>query len=93
MPKKLTFKQCLVHLWGFLKDHRVKLLTGLFLVLVMQVIYAVMPSIEGMITTQLQLDVTQMAKGVPGAHIQMNVIVRILLMLLGVYLIKITSSW
>ncbi|TGY65405.1 ABC transporter ATP-binding protein [Dubosiella muris] len=92
MPKKLTFKQCLVHLWGFLKDHRVKLLTGLFLVLVMQVIYAVMPSIEGMITTQLQLDVTQMAKGVPGAHIQMNVIVRILLMLLGVYLIKITSQ-
>ena len=93
MPKKLTFKQCLGHLWKFLKHHKTKLFVGLFLVIVMQVIYAIMPSVEGMITTQLQIDVTAMARHVPGAHIQMNIILRILGMLGIIYLCKITSQF
>lgn len=93
MPKKLTFKQCLAHLWRFLKAHKIKLFIGLFLVIVMQIIYAIMPSIEGMITTQLQKDVGAMADHVPGAHIQMNIIVRILGVLLAVYIVKISSQF
>lgn len=93
LPKNLTFRQCLFHLWRYLKPNQKKLWIGLALVAFMQVIYVIMPLAEGRITTQLQLDVQDMNAGIPGAHIQMDVIFRMLMVLLGIYLVKITSQF
>ena len=87
MEKKLTFRQCLVHLIAFLKPNSAKLLFGLGLVIATNVIYALMPTVEGQITSQIQLDLQ--------AHqpINMAVIGRIIATLLVIYLCKITFQF
>lgn len=87
MEKKLTFRQCLVHLIAFLKPNSAKLLFGLGLVIATNVIYALMPTVEGQITSQIQLDLQ--------AHqpINMAVIGRIIAALLVIYLCKITFQF
>lgn len=52
-----------------------------FLVVLMQVIYAIMPSVEGQITSQLQYDIMYR-----DSHIQMDKIVHILGILLCIFL-------
>lgn len=93
MSDKLTARQCLAHLWTYLKPHQRKLWIGLFLSVILQVIYAYMALPEAEITNQIQKDLTAMAQGVTGAHIQMDIIVRILWGLLLTYLLKITLQF
>lgn len=93
IEKTLTIRQCLSRLMVWLRPNRKKLFAGIFMVVIANLTYIVMPVTEGRITTQLQRDLTDMSQGLPGAHIQMDVIVGILGMLLGIYLIKITSQF
>ncbi len=88
MSKKLRFRECLEHLYPYLKRHQLKLWIGLFLVVLMQVIYAIMPSVEGQITSQLQYDIMYR-----DSHIQMDKIVHILGILLCIFFVKITSQF
>lgn len=87
MDKKLTFRQCIHHLLRFLKPNRHKLLLGLALVVVCQVTYALMPSVEGGITSQIQLDLQA------GRTINMSAILKILFTLLCIYLVKISAQF
>lgn len=93
LPKNLTFGQCLRHLWTYIRPNQKKLWIGLALVILMQVIYVLMPLAEGRITTQLQLDLQDMNQNVPGAHIQMDLIFQMLMVLVGIYLVKITAQF
>ncbi len=93
MPKNLTFGQCLKHLWIYIRPNQKKLWIGLALVILMQVIYVIMPLAEGQITSQLQLDVQAINDKIPGAHIQMDKIFTFLSILLGIYIVKITSQF
>lgn len=87
MEKKLNFRQCLRHLWIFLKPNSRKLFFGLFLVILTNVIYALMPTVEGQITSQIQLDLQA------GQAINMPAILRIISVLLVIYLCKITFQF
>lgn len=91
--KRLTFRQCLKQLWIFLKPNRGKFYIAIIAILVMQIIYALMPTVEGQILSSLQVDLTAMKEGVPGAHIQMSVIITILMELLAMYIVKITAQF
>lgn len=91
MPKNLTFRQCLQHLYRFIRPNQKKLYAGLFMVVVANLTYIAMPVAEGRITSQLQLDVNA-ANGGP-IHIQMGVIGQLILTLLMIYLIKLSAQF
>lgn len=93
IEKTLTIRQCISRLLVWLKPNRKKLWLGIFMVVIANLTYIAMPVTEGRITTQLQQDLTALSQGVPGAHIQMNVIVGILGTLMAIYLVKITSQF
>lgn len=93
MDKNLTYRQCLSHLWKFLKPNQKKLWTALILIVIMNVIYVLIPTWEGKITTQLQMDLNDISNHVAGAHIQMDVIIHILMTLGLFYVIKISSQF
>lgn len=82
-----TFKK----MWSFLKPYRVKIVTAMGLLVLAAVLTAAAPYIEGLMTSQLQRDVQDMNAGVAGAHIQIDVILKIIAILFVIYLVN-TSS-
>ena len=93
MKHKMTFTACLKHLWPFLKPYRIKLFGGIFMIIIAQITFAINPTIEGQITTQLSNDVIDMNNNIPGAHIHMDIIIRIALLLGVIYIIKTISQY
>ena len=87
MNKKMTFTSCIKHLWPFLRPYRFKLFVGIFMIIVAQITFAINPSVEGMITTQLSKDVMDIANNIPGAHIQLDIIIQIAIVLGIIYII------
>ena len=82
-----TFKK----MWSFLKPYRVKIVTAMGLLLLAAVLTAAAPYIEGLMTSQLQRDVQDMNAGVAGAHIQIDVILKIIAILFVIYLVNTCS--
>ena len=80
--KKMKFTECLSHLFVFIKPYRFKLLFGILMVITAQVTFALNPTVEGMITTQLAADIS--------AHqpIQVDKVVHILCILFSIYIVK-----
>ncbi|ARP50928.1 MULTISPECIES: ABC transporter ATP-binding protein [Caproicibacterium] len=68
------------HKWGFLMSA--------LMVIAQSVCLAIMPSVEGRITTQLAADVTDMAKHISGAGIHYQAILHIILILVIIFIIK-----
>lgn len=91
--EKMKFRDCLSHLMRYLHPYKWKLLGGISMVIVAQITFAVNPSVEGMITTQIAADLQQMTKNVVGAHIQMDKILQIMLVLGGIYIVKTGSQY
>lgn len=82
-----TFKK----MWSFLKPYRVKIVTAMGLLVLAAVLTAAAPYIEGLMTSQLQRDVQDMNAGVAGAHIQIDVILKIIAILFVIYLVNTCS--
>lgn len=84
------------HMAGMLKPYIIPYKWGcigaVLMVIITVLSMTIAPSIEGSITTQLASDVSDMAKGTPGAGVQFDVIGKILAVLLVVYLIKTLSQ-
>lgn len=74
IEKTLNLKQCLKQLALYSKPYWKPYVISFVSILVTSAIFLAMPVVEGRITTQLQLDLTDMHNHVGGAHIQMNVI-------------------
>ncbi|MBK2404741.1 ABC transporter ATP-binding protein [Erysipelothrix sp. strain 2 (EsS2-7-Brazil)] len=72
-------------LWRFLKPYKVKLFGAVLCLLVAAVLTAAAPMIEGFVTTQLASDVKDISLNVAGAHIQFDVILRIISILFVIY--------
>lgn len=90
--KKVSVSSCIRGVLHFMKPYRKKALLGLFMVIVSQLTFALNPSIEGLITTQLTQDAMEIMDRVTGAHVHFDVIIRIMLVLLGLYLLKTISQ-
>ena len=85
--KKMKFTECLSHLFVFIKPYRFKLLFGILMIITAQVTFALNPTVEGMITTQLAADIS--------AHqpIQVDKVVHILCILFSIYIVKTISQF
>ena len=60
--KKVSWKFCLSQLMTFVKPYRLKLGLALFMVFVANITFALNPTVEGMITTQLAEDAEAIIK-------------------------------
>lgn len=80
---KLTAK--LKRIYAYLKPYRVSLFLAVIMIVLSAVVVAVSPRVEGMVTTQLAADVKAIAEGVEGAGVNFSVILRILVILGGLY--------
>ena len=72
--------------------YRGKAVLALLMVVVSQLTFALNPSVEGLITSQLSDDAVDIINGVSGAHVHFDIILRIMLVLLGLYLLKTVSQ-
>ena len=85
--KKMKFSECLSHLFVFVKPYRFKLLFGILMVITAQVTFALNPTVEGMITTQLASDISS------HQSIQIDKVVHILCILFTIYIVKTISQF
>ena len=77
MPEnKLTFRNCIRELLGFVRPYRIRLSIALFMIIVTNLTFALNPMMEGKITTQLASDGAKILQGVPGAHVQFSILFR-----------------
>ena len=72
-------------LWRFLKVYKTKFFGALFFLFVTAILTAVAPFVEGMVTTQLQLDV------MAGTGVRFDIIFKLLMILLCMYVINASS--
>ena len=84
---KMKFSTCLKHLFVFLKPYRFKLFFGILMIITAQVTFALNPSVEGMITTQLAKDIQARRM------IQVDKVVHILGILFVIYIVKTISQF
>ena len=75
-------------MWRFLKPYKTKLFLAIFMILIAAFLTAAAPTIEGMATSQLASDVVAINQGVAGAHIQYDVIRKIITVLAIIYLLN-----
>lgn len=78
-------------LWRFLKPYKVKIALAFSFLVLAALLTAVAPFIEGLLTTQLQLDVTDINNMVPNARIQFDIIIKIIVILFIIYVINAAS--
>ena len=83
---------CLKYLMNFLRPYKGGLVLGLLMVVVANITFAVMPVVEGEMTTQLFSDGVAILKGVEGAHVHFDVIFGIMGTLVIIYIIKTVSQ-
>lgn len=89
IPKNsLGFGACLRQLLRFVRPYRLKLGTALLMVVIANLTYTVNPLMEGKITTQLAEDAAEIIKGTPGAHVQFDILFRLMGILIALYCIK-----
>ena len=90
--KKASVSSCIRGILRVLKPYRFKAIIALVMVVVSQLTFALNPSVEGLITTQLTQDAMDLANGVENAHVHFDAILSIMLVLLGLYLLKTFSQ-
>lgn len=92
MNHNISWKTCIKNLIHFMKPYRMKLLTGIVLIVVVNMITAINPTVEGSITTQLAQDAGDMMEGVSGAHVHMDIIAKIIALLLTLCVIRLVCQ-
>lgn len=93
MRRKLSnFMNVIKKLSPFIAPYKWKFIGAVLMVVISVAAMTIAPSVEGKITTQLAADAGEMAAGIEGAGVHFDIVVRILIVLLIVYLIKTLSQ-
>ena len=86
LNRKASTKNCIKGLLSFMRPYRTKAIIALAMIVITQGAFALNPMVEGMITSQLTEDAIAIIDQVPGAHVHFDVIFRIMMILMGLYL-------
>lgn len=81
----------LKHLMKYLKPYTRKLIFAIILLAVTVTMIALAPLVEGFVTTQLLNDVQDIQNNVAGAHIQINKVIELMVVLFAIYTINTVS--
>ena len=88
MAKKLKRFESVNTLMKYLKPYRRGFIISIVMLVVTCAAMVTSPNVEGMITNSILKDVTDIAKGVPGASFHMENVVKIIMLLLFIYAVK-----
>lgn len=88
MSRKIGWRQCVSQLMQFVRPYKWKLITGLLAIVLATGLYAVNPTIEGAVTTQLAADASDIVAKVTGARVHFEIVFRILGILMTCYLLR-----
>ena len=88
MAKKLKRFESINTLLKYLKPYRRGFIISIVMLVVTCAAMVTSPNVEGMITNSILKDVTDIAKGVPGARFHMENVVKIIMLLLFIYAVK-----
>ncbi len=88
MAKKLKRFKSVNTLMKYLKPYRRGFIISIVMLVVTCAAMVTSPNVEGMITNSILKDVTDIAKGVPGARFHMENVVKIIMLLLFIYAVK-----
>lgn len=93
MSKKWqTFKKSVQQISPFLSPYKWEFIIAIFMIVVTCFALSVAPMIEGMMTSLLMEDAMAMMNNVPGAHVEFDRVIHIMVMLFGIYLLKTISQ-
>lgn len=93
MSKKWqTFKKSVQQISPFLSPYKWGFIIAIFMIVVTCFALSVAPMIEGMMTSLLMEDAMAMMNHVPGAHVEFDRVIHIMVMLFGIYLLKTISQ-
>ena len=93
MSKKWqTFKKSVQQISPFLSPYKWGFIIAIFMIVVTCFALSVAPMIEGMMTSLLMEDAMAMMNNVPGAHVEFDRVIHIMVMLFGIYLLKTISQ-
>lgn len=90
--KIVDFIKMIKKLSPFIAPYKGKFFGAVLMVMVSVAAMTIAPSVEGMITTQLAKDAGEMAAKAEGAGVHFDIVIRILVVLLIIYLIKTLSQ-
>lgn len=88
MAKKLKRFESINTLLKYLKPYRRGFIISIVMLVITCAAMVTSPNVEGMITNSILKDVTDIAKGVPGARFHMENVVKIIFLLLLIYAVK-----
>lgn len=88
MAKKFKRFESINTLLKYLKPYRRGFIISIVMLVVTCAAMVTSPNVEGMITNSILKDVTDIAKGVPGAHFHMENVIKIIIILLFIYAVK-----
>nr|WP_312984670.1 ABC transporter ATP-binding protein [Clostridioides sp.] len=88
MKKSKNFGSTYKKMSPFIKPYRISFLVAILFVITSAILNSIDPRIEGMITTQLAKDVVDIYKGVEGASVNFDYILKIMGILAVIYLAK-----
>lgn len=88
MAKKLKRFESVNTLMKYLKPYRRGFIISIVMLVVTCAAMVTSPNVEGMITNSILKDVTDIAKGVPGARFHMENVIKIIILLLFIYAVK-----
>lgn len=93
MSKKWQiFKKSVQQISPFLSPYKWGFIIAIFMIVVTCFALSVAPMIEGMMTSLLMEDAMAMMNNVPGAHVEFDRVIHIMVMLFGIYLLKTISQ-
>ncbi|MDB0439138.1 ABC transporter ATP-binding protein [Clostridioides difficile] len=85
MKKSKGFKKTIGRLLPFVKQYKFSFIIAIICIILAATMNAIAPKTEGLIITQLTKDVIRIAKGIPGASVNFNYVVKILILLACIY--------
>ncbi|MEG0013695.1 MAG: ABC transporter ATP-binding protein [Cellulosilyticaceae bacterium] len=88
-----NFKEIIKKLIPYLRPYLVPFVGAILFIIAAAVINAITPRTEGLIITQLTNDVFAMGRGVEGAGINFNYIIKVLVLLGGLYLMGTLATY
>ena len=88
MAKKLKRFESINTLLKYLRPYRRGFIISIVMLVVTCAAMVTSPNVEGMITNSILKDVTDIAKGVPGARFHMENVIKIIILLLFIYAVK-----
>ena len=88
MAKKFKRFESINTLLKYLKPYRRGFIISIVMLVVTCAAMVTSPNVEGMITNSILKDVTDIAKGVPGARFHMGNVIKIIIILLFIYAVK-----